>query len=85
MGLTENTATALLALNGLDVLPNSAVTIEGTETGLVGSARITCDWLAGMVVTGAVDGEEAPDMAHEFAYGLAKRAYGFQKETVGRA
>jgi glucuronate isomerase len=47
--------------------------------------RITCDWLAGMVVTGVVDGEEAPDMAREFAYGLAKRAYGFQRECVGRA
>jgi tagaturonate epimerase len=36
MGLTENTATALLALNGLDVRPNSAVSVEGTEAGLVG-------------------------------------------------
>jgi len=40
--------------------------------------RITCDWLAGMVLTGVVDEEEAPDMAREFAYG-------FQKEPVGRA
>lgn len=46
--------------------------------------RITCDWLAGMVLTGVVD-EEATDMAREFAYGLAKRAYGFQREPVGRA
>jgi glucuronate isomerase len=46
--------------------------------------RITCDWLAGMVSIGVVDEEEAPDMAREFAYGLAKRAYGFQKEPVGR-
>jgi hypothetical protein len=36
MGLTENTATALLALNGLDVRPNSAVSVEGIEAGLVG-------------------------------------------------
>ncbi len=36
MGLTENTATALLALNGLDVRPNSAVSVEGMEAGLVG-------------------------------------------------
>jgi tagaturonate epimerase len=36
MGLTENTATALLALNGLDVRPNSAVSVEATEVGLVG-------------------------------------------------
>jgi glucuronate isomerase len=46
--------------------------------------RITCDWLAGMVLTGVVDEEEAPDMAREFAYGLAKKAYGFQREPVGR-
>ena len=47
--------------------------------------RTTCDWLAGMVLTGVVDEEEAPEMAREFAYGLAKRAYGFQREPVGRA
>jgi glucuronate isomerase len=47
--------------------------------------RITCDWLAGMVLTGVVDEEEDTDMAREFAYGLAKRAYGFQTELVGRA
>ena len=39
MGLTENTATTLLALNGLDVRPNSAVCVEGTEVGLVGSGQ----------------------------------------------
>jgi hypothetical protein len=39
MGLTENTATALLALNGLDVRPNSAVSVEGTEAGLVGAGQ----------------------------------------------
>jgi glucuronate isomerase len=37
--------------------------------------RVTCDWLAGMVVTGVVDEEDAGEMAYEFAYGLAKRAY----------
>ena len=36
MGLTKNTATALLALNGLEVLPNSAVSVAGAEAGLVG-------------------------------------------------
>jgi hypothetical protein len=36
MGLTENTPTALLVLNGLDVRPNSAVSIEGMEAALVG-------------------------------------------------
>jgi hypothetical protein len=39
MGLTENTATALLALNDLDVLPNSAVSVESTEVGLVESGH----------------------------------------------
>jgi hypothetical protein len=39
MGLTENTATTLLALNSLDVRPNSAVCVEGTEAGLVGSGQ----------------------------------------------
>jgi hypothetical protein len=39
MGLTENTATALLALNGLDVLPNSAISVEDTEVGLAGSGQ----------------------------------------------
>jgi tagaturonate epimerase len=37
MGLTENTATTLLALNGLDVRPNSAVSVEDTEVGLIWS------------------------------------------------
>jgi hypothetical protein len=39
LGLTENTATALLALNGLHVRPNSAVSVEGTEVGLAGSGQ----------------------------------------------
>ena len=73
MGLTENRAFGLLALNGFDVLPSSAVSVEGTEVGS-----------AGMVQTGIVDEEVAADMAREFAYGLAKRAYGFQREPVGR-
>jgi hypothetical protein len=38
-----------------------------------------------MVLTGIVDEEAAASMAREFAYGLAKRAYGFQREPVGRA
>src|SRR5215218_10522720 len=37
MGLTENTPAALLALNSLDVRQNSAVSVEDTEIGLVGS------------------------------------------------
>jgi tagaturonate epimerase len=39
MGLTENTATTLLALNGLDVLPNSAISVEDTEIGLAESRQ----------------------------------------------
>ena len=46
--------------------------------------RITCDWLAGMVLTRMIDELEAASMAREFAYELAKRAYGFQRESVGR-
>ena len=37
--------------------------------------RVTCDWLAGMVVTGVLDEEDASEMAYQFAYGLAKSAY----------
>ena len=73
MGLTENTATVLLALNGLDGLLSSAVSVPCIEVGL-----------AGMVQTGIVDEEEAPDMAREFAYGRAQRACGFQREPGGR-
>jgi hypothetical protein len=36
MGLTESTATALLAQNGLEVRPNSAVSVEDMEAGLAG-------------------------------------------------
>ena len=39
MGLTENTPTALLALNGLGVRPNSAVSVEGMEAGMVEEDR----------------------------------------------
>ena len=46
--------------------------------------RVSCDWLAGMVLKGMVDEEEARDMAREFAYGLARRAYGFQRDPAGR-
>ena len=37
--------------------------------------RVSCDWLAGLVVRGQIDDADAADMAHELAYGLAKRAY----------
>jgi glucuronate isomerase len=38
--------------------------------------RVSCDWLAGLVVQGMLAEDEAAAMAHECAYGLAKRAYG---------
>jgi glucuronate isomerase len=47
--------------------------------------RVTCDWLAGALVTGVVDEEDARDMARQFAPGLARRAYGFERDPVGRA
>jgi len=37
--------------------------------------RVSCDWLAGLVVRGQIDEADAADMAHDLAYGLAKRAY----------
>ena len=37
--------------------------------------RASANWLAGLVVRHLVDESEAHDMAHEMAYGLAKRAY----------
>jgi glucuronate isomerase len=43
--------------------------------------RVSCDWLAGMVVRGVIDEEDAPEMARELAYGLAKRAYGLDGDA----
>jgi len=37
--------------------------------------RAACDWVAGLVVRGIVDEEDASEMAHDLAYGLAKKAY----------
>ncbi|MCX7789074.1 MAG: glucuronate isomerase [Chloroflexaceae bacterium] len=37
--------------------------------------RVSCDWLAGLVVQGLLAEDEAVDLAHELAYGLARRAY----------
>jgi tagaturonate epimerase len=39
MGLTENRASGLLALNGLDVRPNSVVRVDGAEVGLTTSGQ----------------------------------------------
>lgn len=37
--------------------------------------RVCCNWLAGEVLKGTIDAEDAPELAYELAYGLAKRAY----------
>lgn len=37
--------------------------------------RVTCDWLAGLVVQGIVAADEAQAMAHDCAHNLARRAY----------
>lgn len=42
--------------------------------------RVSCDWLAGMVVQGLIAEDEAAEMAHDCAYGLAKRAYRVPEE-----
>jgi len=40
--------------------------------------RASANWLAGLVVRGIIDEEDAREMAHDLAYGLAKRAYKFR-------
>ncbi|NJN18877.1 MAG: glucuronate isomerase [Oscillochloris sp.] len=37
--------------------------------------RVSCDWLAGLVVQGLLAEDEAHELAYELAYGLAQRAY----------
>jgi glucuronate isomerase len=37
--------------------------------------RVTCNWLAGQVVQGLIEEDAAHELAGEFAYGLARRAY----------
>ena len=39
--------------------------------------RVSCDWLAGMVLRGRLDSGDAENLAYELTYGLAKRAYHF--------
>jgi glucuronate isomerase len=45
--------------------------------------RVTCNWLAGLVVRGLLDEEDALEMAHDCAYHLARRAYNL--DPNGRA
>jgi glucuronate isomerase len=42
--------------------------------------RVDANWLAGLVVRGVVDMEDAEQMIHDMAYGLAKRAYKFDRD-----
>lgn len=37
--------------------------------------RVTCNWLAELIVEGFLDEEDGADTAYQLAYGLAKRAY----------
>jgi glucuronate isomerase len=37
--------------------------------------RVTCNWLAGLLVRGLIDEEDALEMAHDCAYRLPRRAY----------
>ena len=40
--------------------------------------RVSADWLAGLVVRGIVDVEDAGEMILDLAYRLAKKIYKFQ-------
>jgi len=60
MGLTENTPTALLGLNGLDVLPRSAVSVAGVQAGLARSgARVAILAPPGSPVVSSFEGESS--------------------------
>jgi glucuronate isomerase len=37
--------------------------------------RMSADWLAGLVTRHLIDEDDASEMMHDLAYGLAKRAY----------
>ncbi len=44
--------------------------------------RVSCDWLAGLVVQGLLAEDEAPELAYELAFGLARRAYRVPEEPA---
>lgn len=44
--------------------------------------RVSCDWLAGLVVQGLLAEDEAAELAYELALGLAKRAYRVPEEVA---
>ena len=45
--------------------------------------RVSCDWLAGLVVQGLLADDEAAELAYELAIGLVQRAYRVPELTVG--
>ena len=42
--------------------------------------RVSANWLAGLVVRGVVDLDDAQEMIQDMAYRLAKRAYKFNDQ-----
>ncbi|MGD0408899.1 MAG: glucuronate isomerase [Candidatus Limnocylindrales bacterium] len=46
--------------------------------------RASANWLAGLILRGILDASDARIMAHELAYGLAKRAYRLDGSTAAR-
>lgn len=76
MGLTENTATALLALNDLDVLPHSAVSVEGTEAGLGGlGPKVEVLAPSGSQVLSGFEGESSATGGRTLLLGPMSAAY----------
>jgi glucuronate isomerase len=47
------------------------------------SRRVDANWLAGLVVRGIVDLEDAQEMIQDTAYRLAKRTYKFGETSGG--
>jgi glucuronate isomerase len=41
--------------------------------------RVASNWIAGLVVRGSVDMEDAEEMIRDIAYRLAKKAYKFDQ------
>ena len=65
-------------------VPPSESTTSGPEialsilTGVTDPCfRVDANWIAGLVVRGIVDMDDAEEMIHDLAYRLAKRAYKF--------
>ena len=47
--------------------------------GLLLARRVDANWIAGLVVRGIVDMDDAREMIHDAAYRLAKKAYKFDQ------